>query len=179
MNSYIYIEKVLQQEKFRKQEEITQKYNDVCKTCFDKDIFDEMVDIVSQITKEERELDRSNLYAHSHKNFMEALECFGAESNHIWYYQKRYNTKAMRYLIMKHKNISGNENNKDNHNIFYDFLIKNEYLPIPDDRRNIVVNNFGMECASDRWCNLKIEEVPQYIEWNIKEYDGKEHIILG
>lgn len=72
----------------------------------------------------------------------------------IWKYQEHLNFHAMRFL----------DKNPDLLNKYQDIKVPYELI--------------GLMFASGSCACLKIEEIPQLLDWNINEYDGIENVII-
>lgn len=94
----------------------------------------------------------------------------------IWYGfgNKTLCEYAMRYMIIMHQDYEQPMREEPSTYDVYDFLISHNVVKIPTDMYDKIVYDVGLLCASSRHCSLAIGEVPQYFEWEISEYDGRE-----
>ncbi len=88
------------------------------------------------------------------KSFTEAIEDYGESHFAIWKCQLHYKEVVMRFLL-KHPDVIPLESSND-----------------CDDL------DVGLLCASSAYCKLKIDDVPQLLDWSIGEYDGLEQVII-
>ena len=87
--------------------------------------------------------------------------------------------KAMREYV-KRKGLNLVEEGPDKYGFIY-FKNGNDYFLDTDIERNDpilveVVEALTSEKASSRFASLKVVEIPDGVEWELKEYDGMEHI---
>jgi len=47
-----------------------------------------------------------------------------------------------------------------------------------DTKMEEIYSKFGLICASDKYCKLKIVEVPALCGWTVHEYDGLENVVI-
>lgn len=135
-------------------------------------IFDDIKEVVYEIKANE---DKFNYCTNKKYDycFHDALKKFGFDDFRIWECQDTYSKLAMQYLSIKSKDYI--EKVSDGQKV-YDFVISHDYFEIPEDEYNNIIKDFGLECASSRYCSLKIAEVPQFVSWYVGEYDGLEQI---
>lgn len=148
-----------------------EKYKAKCIECnITEEMFNDIKQVVFNIKKEEEHTrDKYDI------SFIDAIEKYGIYDNKVWKSQNRYNKNAMQYLLIKSKNYIPQDTDGKH---FLDFALSNKYITINTDDYNNIVKAFALECASSRYCSLKIGEVPQYVSWYIGEYDGKESIVF-
>jgi hypothetical protein len=90
--------------------------------------------------------------------FVTMLHNNGYNDLSIWRYQGHYKFEIMTYIIKR--------------NLRHD-------TPVPQEIVDLVEEKFGLVCASDAYCTLKIEEVPAGLSWRISEYDGLETVYIA
>lgn len=131
-------------------------------------VYDDMMQVITALKKQEDT--NLDIYEYS---LLEAINKFGVDDYRIWEFQHKYNKRALQYLLIKSQNYRPQETKS---NDVYDFVLSNTYIKINDEDYNNIVKKFGLQCASSRYCSLKIGQVPQYVSWYIGEYDGLESI---
>lgn len=137
-------------------------------------VFDDMTTIVKQLVDDD--VQYRNVSPSLRTTFLTAIKKYGEQDHYIWVNSSNnYNEKAMRYLLIKKKEIEQLPEPKDG--MIYDFLITHDYLPINQSVYDGMLMKFGLICASDIYCSLKIGEVPALVDWKIEEYDGSETLV--
>jgi hypothetical protein len=91
-------------------------------------------------------------------SFVTMLHDNGYNDLSIWCYQGHYKFEIMTYIIKR--------------NLRHD-------TPVPQEIVDLVEEKFGLVCASDAYCTLKIEEIPTGMTWRISEYDGLETVYVA
>jgi DNA-binding ferritin-like protein (Dps family) len=134
-------------------------------------VYDDMKQIIYSLIKDEDRHFKDKYYI----SLLGAINKFGVDDHRIWEFQNMYNKRALQYLFIKSKDYIP-QDTKEHH--VYDFVFSNTYIEINDKDYNNIVKEFGLVCASSRYCALKIGEVSQYVSWYIGEYDGLERICL-
>lgn len=155
--------------------DVTTQYNDSYKSkCIECNITQEVFENMKRVFFELQRCD--NTSRHLDYSFVDSINKYGIYDHKVWKQQSRYNSTAIQYLIKKSQEYI--PQNAGQHNV-YDFAVSHKYINITEEDYNDIVKEFALECASSRYCSLKIGEVPQFISWHIGEYDGKESIVLN
>lgn len=135
-------------------------------------IHDELLDILGSDTIL-KEIAQFAATAKKHKDtiskkqsFVSALLTYGFDEPCVWEYrQSPYNHHAILYLIDKLKKEPG-----------VDFIARQQLLDkVMDDT---MFEKFGLLCASDRYADLRIRELPALVDYDIREYDGRESVTM-
>jgi len=97
--------------------------------------------------------------------FITILLSEGWKSSSIWLSRMKevYSKVAMKFITDKYTNEDATS----------DFLSGSE---IPDTLLDCEYEHFGLLCASDRYSNLAIAEMPALLDYRISEYDGLESV---
>ena len=96
---------------------------------------------------------------HNKLSFLDSIQRYGEDHWAIWQCQYRFSNNAMRFLLLHPKIFQCPD------------TIEPEILAR-------IKLNLGLVCASSAYCNLVIGQVPQFVDWYIGEYDGKENICI-
>lgn len=134
-------------------------------------IFDDMKKVIYDLKKDDDSYTKKK-YDYC---FHDALKKFGVDDPRIWECQNRFSALTMQYIQSKSKDYIYKENNTNDYQA-YDFVVSNDYLQISKEDYNKLIEQLSLECASSRYCSLKIAEVPQHVSWYVGEYDGLEQI---
>ena len=113
-------------------------------------------------------------YHEKERQILVLLKKYGYGSNNTWRKQNKFDHVAMSFLAEKQKqNIQPSTKTT-----IYDFLVNNTYIDIDQITQDTVLEDFGLLCASSKYCELDIAEIPGLLDWSIGEYDGKENICI-
>lgn len=117
-----------------------------------------------------------------YKCFASALEEVGDCDPFIWSMLKDYkfDAYAMRYLRIKHQDYEAETMFPEGEEKveFYDYLLTHSLVKLSEPMYQQLITDVGLVCASSKYCNLAICEVPQYVDWRIHEYDGLESVVF-
>lgn len=108
------------------------------------------------------------------ESFVFRLITNGHPNVKTWAYrQESYDYAAILYLLRKY--------DQENQPIHMNFITKKSipYECDDIDTWNGVYEKFGMLCASDKYSNLDISEIPSLMAWEIVEYDGRERVHIA
>lgn len=91
--------------------------------------------------------------------FLKAIKEYGVEHVATWKYQKMLNETHIRHMILHKSHISACDDDDD--------VV-----------RERCYETIGLLCASDEYASLKFAEVPKGISYSIREYDGREFVVV-
>lgn len=148
-------------------------------------VFEDMVtyitDTYEEFKKNNEESFSVSTYVSSRKQdktFINLLESNGYDAYKTWYRQTKFEEEAIHYLIYKYKSLSLTNRLSPEDATVYDFLVKKEHIEINKEVCDSVLLDFGLVCASSRYCQLGIEEIPSMVDYSIGEYDGNETVYI-
>jgi hypothetical protein len=116
------------------------------------------------------------------RDFIKEVDVQGDSDSSVWSlkFQSKYDELGMRYLYIKYGEGDGEgnvETEEPGSRKVYDFLVTKKEIDVSEDTYAKMAERVGLLCASTKYCDLKIDEVQQYVDWHIDEYDGKEKIV--
>jgi hypothetical protein len=140
-------------------------------------VFDEMISFLQQKTiktKQTKDIQFNDKYS-----FAEALKEHVEGDIDVWEYQNSFCRETIAFLLFKREqHIKECENNNVMNTNVFDYVKEKQCIVVDEETKEGVLNQFELQLASDTYCSLKIDEVPQILDWSIGDYDGLENINL-
>jgi hypothetical protein len=137
-------------------------------------IFNEMISFLQQKTNKTKQTQFNDKYS-----FAEALKAHEEGDIHVWVYQNSFCRETIAFLLFKREqHIKECENNNVMNTNVFDYVKEKQCIVVDEQTKEDVIKHFELQLASDTYCSLKIDEVPQILDWSIGDYDGLENINL-
>lgn len=92
--------------------------------------------------------------------FVENLKKLGYKNKKTWEHQSHYCINAIMYIIENYSRFEA------------------ENIEVNEDIMHSVKERFGLLCASDKYAQLAIYDVPAKLDYKINEYDGLEGVVV-
>lgn len=145
-------------------------------------LYANMEPMIEQMCQEkEKEKEKDNLLFKNKSCLADMLKDGKEQDANIWYNisNKRLSEYAMRYMRVMHQDYEEAMQEEPDDCSVFDYLVSHSVVEVPKEMYDKIVYDIGLMCASSRHCSLAVDKVPQYVEWDIHEYDGLERVIIS
>jgi hypothetical protein len=110
-------------------------------------------------------------------SFVQAIGKYGLEAyKHCVVAGTQFDSQAMTYIFAK---LNASAVECQSGDFTFDAILGTQIVDVDEALKLKAMESFGLDCAGGLSSMLAIAEAPNLIDWNIKEYDGKEAIICA
>ena len=111
-------------------------------------------------------------------SFIDSARAFGVLEEKTWMNQFKYNEMCIKYLIKKKRECWWGKKTPEDISHIYDFFVTKNLFEIDHEILEDVYHNVGLLCAGSEYSDICVATLPALVDWDIKDYDGKENVYI-